>query len=116
VKTKRLLAFLAVLGLLASCSINRHPMDMTQAVQSAKSRADHEVLAKHYEDAAKAMQAKADEHKKLLAQYEAARGLDSRRVHDLIIHCQWLIRTYEQAAVENLSMAKSHREIAVEAE
>jgi len=72
-------------------------------------------LATHYEDAAKEMQAKVAEHKKLLAQYEAARGLDSRRIHELIDHCQWLIRTYEQAAVENLSMAKSHREIAVEA-
>ena len=90
-------------------------MDMTQAVRNAKSRADHEALATHYEEAAKQMQAKVDEHKKLLAQYEAARGLDSRQFHDLIIHCQWLIRTYGQAAVENLSMAKSHREIAAEA-
>lgn len=46
-------------------------MDMTQAVQSAKTRSDHENLAKHYQDAAKEMQAKAAVHKKLLAQYEA---------------------------------------------
>ena len=90
-------------------------MDMVQAVQSAKTRSDHENLAKHYEDAAKEMQVKVDEHKKLLAQYEAVRGFDSRQFHNLIDHCRWLIRTYEQAAAENMSMAQSHRQLAAEA-
>ena len=35
-------------------------MDMTQAVQNAKTRSDHEALAKHYEEAAKVMQDEAD--------------------------------------------------------
>jgi len=56
-KTILSLAVLALLGLLASCTINPHPMDMTQAVQQAKTRSDQEALAKHYEDAAKEMQA-----------------------------------------------------------
>lgn len=114
-KFRRFLPPLIALALLTSCSLNPHPMDMSQAVQGARTRADHDALARHYDEAAKQMQAKADEQKRLLAQYEAARGLDSRRVHELIDHCRWLIRTYEQAAAENLSMAKSHREIAVEA-
>lgn len=71
-KYKRFLASSAALALLASCSINPHPMEMSQAIQSAKTHADHEALATHYEDAAKQMRAKADEHKKLLAQYQAA--------------------------------------------
>lgn len=90
-------------------------MDMTQAVQSAKTRSDHDALAKHYEDAAKQMQLKADEHKKLLAHYQAKKDLYRKQAQDLINHCQGLIRIYEQAAAENLSMAKSHREIAAEA-
>ena len=65
------LALAASLGLVGACTINPHSMDMTQAVQSARSASDHQNLAKHYEEAAKEMQAKADEHKKLLAQYEA---------------------------------------------
>lgn len=109
------LAAVAVFGLLVSCTINPHPMDMSQAVQNAKTRGDHETLATHYEDAAKQMQVKADEHKKALAHYRSARVLFSKRDQDLINHCQGLIRAYEQAAAENLSMAKSHREIAVEA-
>ena len=106
-------ALVTVLGLLVSCTTT--PMDMTTAVQSAKTRSDHEALAKHYEDAAKEMQGKADLHKKLVAQYEAARDLNSREAHNLIDHCQWLSRMYEQAAVKNMSMAASHRQLAAEA-
>ncbi len=109
------LAVFALLGLLGSCTINPHPMDMTQAVQSATTRGDHEALAKHYEDAAKEMQAKAEEHKKLLANYEAKRGLYGKQAQSLISHCQGLMRIYEQAGAENLSMAESHRRIAAEA-
>ena len=90
-------------------------MDMTQAIQSAKSASDHNALAKHYEDAAKDMRAKADEHKKLLAQYQAKKGLYGKQAQTLISHCQGLVRVYEQAAAENLSMAESHREMAKEA-
>ena len=41
----------------------------------ATTRSDHDALAKHYEDAAKEMQAKAEEHKKMLAQYQAKKDL-----------------------------------------
>ena len=61
------------------------------------------------------MQAKADAHKKLLAQYEAAKGLNNRQSHDLIDHCQRLIRIYEQAVATNMIMAESHRQLAAEA-
>jgi peptidoglycan hydrolase CwlO-like protein len=89
-------------------------MDMTQAVQSAKTRTDHEALAAHYEDSAKEMQAKVDEHKKLLAQYEARKSLYGKQAQSLISHCQGLVRIYEQAAAENMGMAQSHREMAAE--
>jgi hypothetical protein len=90
-------------------------MDMTQAVQSAKTGSDHESLARHYEDAAKDMQAKAAEHKKLLAQYETNKSLYGKQASSLISHCQGLVRIYEQAAAENMSMVESHRQMAAEA-
>jgi hypothetical protein len=114
-KTIISLALVAIVGLLGSCTINPHPMDMTQAIQSATTRGDHESLAKHYEDAAKDMQAKVDEHKKLLAQYEARKSLYGKQAQSLISHCQGLVRIYEQAAAENMSMAESHRQMASEA-
>ena len=109
------LAAAALIGLLGSCTINPHPMDMTQAVQTAKTATEHEALARDYEDAAKDMRAKADEHKKLLAYYEARKDLIRKHAQDLISHCQGLIRIYEQAAAENLRMAKSHHDLAAEA-
>jgi hypothetical protein len=90
-------------------------MDMTQAVQSATTRGDHDALAKHYEDAAKEMRATAEEHKKMLAQYEARKSLYGKQAQSLISHCQGLIRIYDQAAAENMAMAESHREMAAEA-
>ena len=114
-KTIKYFTIVAVLGLLGSCTINPMNMDMTQAVQSAKTRSDHDALAKHYEDAAKEMQAKTDEHKKLLAQYEARKSLYGKYAQTLISHCQGLVRIYEQAAKENIGMAQSHREMAAEA-
>jgi len=60
-KTKLLITLLWVLGLLSACSeMNPHPMDMRLAVQNAVSKADHEALAKHYEETAKEMQLKVE--------------------------------------------------------
>ena len=114
-KTITSLILVAAFGLLASCTINPHSMDMTRTVQSATTRSDHEALAKHYEDAAKEMRAKADEHKKMLAQYEARKSFYGKQSQSLISHCQGLMRIYEQATTENMNMAKSHREMAAEA-
>lgn len=113
-KTSFVLVAALGLGLLGSCTINPHSMDMSQAVQSAKTRSDHENLAKHYEDAAKEMQASVAEHKRRLAQYEANKSLYGKQASTLISHCQGLIRVYEQAAKENLDMAQAHREAAAE--
>ena len=108
-------AILAVLGLLASCAQFPHSMDMTQAVRSAKTSAAHEALAKHYEDEAKRMQAKLQEHKKMFEQYEAERQYYGRQGLDMETHCRGLIHLYEQAAEENMNMAAAHRKMATEA-
>lgn len=111
-KTKLLISLLLTAGLLAACSeMNPHPMDMTQAVQSATTKADHEALAKHYEEAAKELQLKADEHKKLLGQYRSKSNIYGKQVDSLINHCRVLIESYEKAAEANLSMATMHRQM-----
>jgi hypothetical protein len=111
-KTKLLITLILALGSLAACSeMSPHPMDMSQSVQNAESKADHEALAQHYEAAAKEMQLKVDEHKKLLGQYEANSYLYGRQAEDIKAHCQRLIDVYEKAVDENLSMAKLHRQM-----
>lgn len=111
-KIKLLITLILTLVLLDGCGgINPHPMDMSQAVQNAESKADHEALAKHYEEAAAEMQVKVDEHKKLLAQYEAKSYLYGRQAGDFKAHCEGLINAYEKAVEANLSMAKMHRQM-----
>ncbi len=57
-KTYLLIPLFLALGLLlpACAEMDTHPMDMSQAVQDAKTKADHEALAQHYEETAKEMQ------------------------------------------------------------
>lgn len=111
-KTKLLMALLLVTGLLVACSeMNPHPMDMSQAVQNASSKADHEALAKHYEEAAKDLQLKVEEHKQLLSQYQSKSYIYGKQTDALISHCRVLIDAYEKAAEANLSMAAMHRQM-----
>ncbi|MDP3529357.1 hypothetical protein [Methylicorpusculum sp.] len=111
-KTKLPITLALTLGLLSACAeMDPHPMDMSQAVQNATSKTDHEALAKHYEEAAKEMQLMVEEHKKRLSQYESKSYLYGRQAQSLKDHCQWLINAYEKAAEENLSMAKLHRQM-----
>ncbi len=112
-KTRLLITLLFALGLLSACAeMNPHPMDMSQAVQNAESKADHTALAEHYEAEAGALRIKVDEHKKLLAHYEAKSYKYGRQAQGLKAHCERLISDYEKAAEENLEMAKIHRQMA----
>lgn len=114
-KTTKFFAVLAVLGLLASCAqMKPQPMDMTQAAQKARSGPDQNALAKRYEDAAKEMQAKVQEHKKQLEEYEYHSYLYGKQAQNLQAHCRGLIRYYEQAAEANRKMAEIHRQLAAE--
>jgi len=52
-KMKSLITLILTLALLDGCGgTNPHPMDMSQALQNASTKADHEALAEHYEAAA----------------------------------------------------------------
>jgi hypothetical protein len=107
---------LALTGLLAACapmSTNLAKDDLaTQiAIQNARTRSDHYALAKRFEEAAKEMQAKADEKKALLKQYEKIR-LYGWQSHNLKSRTSALIRKYEQAAESNMREAALHRQMA----
>ncbi|MFZ2727091.1 MAG: hypothetical protein WAX77_12620 [Methylococcaceae bacterium] len=118
-KTKNncLLISLAILSLLlASCAqLNPHAMDMSQSIQNAKSYSDHDALAKHYEEVAKEMQAKADEHKNLLEQYQAKSYLYGKQAQTFKSHCEALIHAYQQATEANMNMANAHKQMALDA-
>lgn len=110
-----MIAILAALAILSSCAhIDPHPMDMTSAIRGAKTKEDHYALARHYEAAAQAMQAKAQEQKRYLTEYQRHGYYYGRKTIDMKEHAQALARVYEEAAESNMSMAESHREMAEE--
>lgn len=110
--TIKALFIASTVGLLAGCAQpNPHPMDMTQAIQGAKTKADHETLATHYEQAAQEAEAKVAEHKKLLEQYRNHSYLYGRQAMTLEEHCESLINAYQKAADANTEMAKMHRQM-----
>lgn len=112
-KSKSFIAILFALGLLASCAhIDPHPMDMSSAVRNAKTSADHVALARHYEDAAKRMQARAQEQKNMMKEYTVHGYYYGRRTEDLQEHTEALIRIYQEAAEANRNMAKFHHRLA----
>ena len=107
---------LAIFGLfwvLTSCApFEPYQMDMTEEIRNAKTPSAHNELAQHYEDTAKEMQSNAEEHKKMLAEYEAQRQYYGKRGLDMESMCRALIHTYEQATIENMNLADAHRKMA----
>ncbi|KIO48134.1 hypothetical protein [Nitrosospira sp. NpAV] len=115
-KLKSVFATLVVLGSLASCAhLDPHPMDMSSAIRNAKTKADHNALAKHYEDAAKKMQEKAQIQKNRLAEYEGHSYYYGRVTEDLKEHTKALARLYEEAAEANRKLAEAQRQMADQA-
>ncbi|MDQ3184897.1 MAG: hypothetical protein M3Q16_00185 [Pseudomonadota bacterium] len=119
-KMKSIFTTLSLLGLLTSLSPSaiatvENP-DIQAAVRNAITRNDHEAVAKHYEDAARDLQAKVQEQKQLLEHYQDKSYLYGRQAQDLQSHTHALVREYEHAATENIKEAASHRQMALRLE
>lgn len=110
-----MLVVFGLFGLLTSCApLEPYQMDMTKEIRNAKTPSDHNELAQHYEDTAKEMQRIVEEHKRMLAEYEAQRQYYGKRGLDMESMCHALIYVYEQATKQNMDLAKSHRLMAEE--
>ena len=112
----------ALLSMSACAPVGKMTHDMDTMIQSATTKADHEALATHYEQEAKALQAKAADHRSM-AQAYAKRGdyLQTKSnlalgyvgtKSSLVQHCDSLASKYQEAAGENLELAKLHRQLA----
>ncbi len=81
--------------------------DIEQMIENAKAPADHEAIAKYYDQQA----AKADEqvqwHQKLLKAYMA-----NPRLSTMQMHCSRLVDFYRNEAKEDRKLAEAHREMA----
>jgi outer membrane murein-binding lipoprotein Lpp len=109
------LVVVASLYLSGCASTSTSPTLITASeVKAAKTKADHLALAAKYEALAREMQAKADEHKKLLTA-ETKRPYEvGRNVEDAEGHNQVLADSYQKAADFNLKMSQIEKDIASE--
>ena len=108
-----LLIVSGLLGFLTACAqTNRIPTDTPEAILKANTRCEHEALTKHYEDAAREMQSKVKEHKKMLESYGVVTFNYGQEGLALQSYSQSLINAYEQAAKANMDMANVHRAMA----
>jgi len=112
------LALGALLSVLLVCfslpagrAFAKHHMAMPDMISSAKTSADHEKLAAHYEQEARAARAKADEHKKMADAYRKAGGPLIEKLH-FDQHCDALVRSYTATADEFEALAKAEHEAA----
>ncbi|HET7062519.1 MAG TPA: hypothetical protein VFI43_10115, partial [Nitrosospira sp.] len=85
-----------------------------KAVLDAKTRNDHNALARYFENAASEMKTKAVEQKKRLEHYEEKGYLYGRQAQDLKSHTAAMVRKYEDSAEENIREATLHRQKAAE--
>ncbi len=117
-KSGKFFAAISLIGLLASLStgaaathLSADTPDIRTAAQNAKTRSDHEAIARYYEEAAAQMKAKLAEQKALLEQYENKSYLYGRQAQDLQSHTAALVRDYEETVSEDMREATLHRQM-----
>lgn len=86
---------------------------LEEAIAKAKTKADHEALAVRYEQKAEALLAKAKQHQRIAGYYGEYGGRLLVR-KSLMEHYLRLAANYREAAEENLSLARLHRQLATQ--
>lgn len=92
------------------------PAGLEQKIIAARTRADFEEIASAYEQQAKVDKAAADRHRGLAQAYKARPSSNRGGQANMALHCESLARTYQQAAEENLALAKEQRQMAADGE
>ena len=85
--------------------IARAEEDMSAMVESAKTPADHEALAKMYDEQAAKASAQAAEHAKMAKSYR-----NVQRLSQSATHCERLADYYKSAAEDYKGLAITERE------
>ncbi len=117
-KLGKFLTASAMTGLLASCaqmgSLEAHNANTRKAAESAQTYADHDRLAKQYENTARELLVKAERQKELLQHYEEKSYLYGKQAQDRQSHTSALLNKYRRTAEEAIKLAALHQKIASE--
>lgn len=114
-----LLAMLVVPGLLrAQDSGMMNKEELKSLIGNAKTAQDHERLAKHFDAEANRLDAEANEHQELVAEYKAnPSGQESKHPMSgkTAGHCQYFADALHKAAAQARELAADHRVMAKQA-
>lgn len=93
------------------------PPDLSQRIESARTRSDHEALASHFSREASAFRANAEEHRKMAGDYLKYQALVAAKWPDYTMpaHCEPIVRNQEKKAAEFEGRAAAHRQLAAQA-
>jgi hypothetical protein len=106
------LALALVLGGCAS-TLTSPPQEITQRIESARTRSDHESLATYFtQEATQARQAAAL-HRKMAKSYQS-RPSGERGSASMVMHCNAIAQGYENSVSMYEDMATSHRQMAMQ--
>jgi hypothetical protein len=110
------LLVLGIGGALAATWVPRaQAADIDAKIAAAKTAADHEEIAKWYDDQAKDAEAKAEEHRKMGEAYKKEPGPFGMTKLHFHQHCETLTKSYTAEAKEYRALAAAHREMAKKA-
>lgn len=116
IKALRTLGLALFLGaVLAGCASTPQspPPEITQRIQTATTRADHESLASYYTNEAATAKASAENHRKMARSYQAQ--VSQRGGTSMAAHCNAIVQAQEGIAATFEKMAAEHREMARQA-
>ncbi len=100
----------SVVLLLFLVPVHVHAEDINSMVANAKTSADHEAIAKHYDEVAADCSAKAEEHNNLITTYSVVPGSSANDKH-----CDKMINDLKDCAKEASELAAAHRKLAAAA-
>lgn len=85
-----------------------------EAIENAKTAADHNAIAQAYDDQAKSLRAQAELHERMGTLYGSAASYKGV-VAGMVNHCNQLTTSFNKAADQAEAMAKMHRQLAAQA-
>ncbi len=115
---RKFVATVSTLGLLASCAhtgaLEVGNDNTSMAAQNASTFADHESIARGFQNKARELQVKVEEHKKLLQHYGDKSYLYGRHGQDFQSHTEAVLRKHRLAAENATTQAAFHYTMAAE--
>lgn len=115
---RKFIVVVSALGQLTSCvqtsAFELKNDDTSASAQNGRIFTDHDSIARRYENMAKELLVKAEEHKKLLEHYEDKSYLYGKRGQDFQSHKIALVRKYALAAEKAATQAAFHYRMASE--